>query len=127
MIAESCPKSLGLVITVGVRIVPDDEEMELLFKSLDASDGNLDGKIDFEAFSQITMPDSGNEPANTVRPRSGEVNGYPLLPNQLFEKMSKENEAKYILYVLLSTSLTPSTSRQVLTFGDALQLPVFQC
>ena len=80
-----------------IRFVTNEEEMALLFKSLDASDGTMDGKIDFEAFSLITMPDAAKEPANTVRPRSAEVNGYPLLPPELFETMTEENTPKYVL------------------------------
>jgi len=71
--------------------IPDEDELKLLFNQLDASDGTIDGKIDFNAFRLLTKPEI-KDPQSTVRPRTGEINGFPVLPQDHHQHMLTKSE-----------------------------------
>jgi len=71
-------------------IVPPDEELKQIFHALDVSDGTFDGLIDFNAFQQLTAP-AQVAGGNTVRPNENEINGFPILPREIFDQMLKDN------------------------------------
>jgi len=85
------------LLAIDFSQLPPESEIKNIFTALDAADGNIDGKIDFNAFRLLTKPDI-KDPQSTVRPRTGEINGLPVLPEDHYEHLKERNEPYYPLF-----------------------------